>query len=264
MFKYLFVTRISLMEFLTYRLNFILWRVRVVVSILITFFLWQAIYGNRQQVFNYYQNQMITYIILLNVVSGLVLSTRTSNIAEEINRGNLSNFLLLPFNYFYYNLFRDFADKLINIFFSIFEVIFIIYVFKPQFLFQFNPYYLLLFFASLILAVFLYFFINLLLSFIAFWSREVWAPRFIFFIIISFLAGTYFPLDIVPNSVYSLISLLPFTYLLFFPIKIYLGQFNATFLIKGFSISLIWLIILYFFSKKVWQARLKIYTAVGK
>lgn len=235
----------------------------MVVSILITFFLWQAIYGNRQEIFNYQQSQMLTYIILLNVVGGVVLSTQTSSIAEEINSGSLSNFLIRPINYFAFNLFRDLADKFINIFFSIIEVAFILYIFKPQFLFQTNPYFIVLFIVSLFYSVFLYFFINLLLSFIAFWSREVWAPRFIFFILISFLAGTYFPLDIVPAPVYSVLTLLPFAYLLFFPIKIYLGQANSLFLIKGFSMSIIWLLVLYKITKIVWHKGLQAYTAEG-
>ena len=264
MFKYFYVTKNSLAEFFTYRLNFILWRVRVIISILITYFLWLAIYAGKDSIFNYRKDQMLTYIILLAFLTGVVLSTQTFRIAEEINSGNLSNFLIRPLNYFVYNLFRDLADKFINTFFAVIEIGLIILFLKPHFIIQTNLVNIFFFILSLITAVALYFFISLLLSLIGFWSREVWAPRFIFFIIVAFLAGTYFPLDIVPKSVYRVFELLPFTYLIFFPLKIYLGNIETQFLIKGFSVSFFWLIVLYLLLKIVWRQGLKVYTAEGK
>ena len=207
---------------------------------------------------------MFTYVVLIAFVNSIVLSTQTFRVAEEISNGSLSNYLIRPINFIRYNLFRDLADKLTNTFFSIIEVGLILILLKPQFIFQDNLGVLFLFVCATVISVFLYFFISLLLSFIGFWSKEIWAPRFIFFIIIAFLAGTYFPLDIVPPTVYKILELLPFTYLIFFPIKIYLGTVNPAFIIKGFLISLIWVSVLYYFAKLVWHKGLKIYTAEGK
>ena len=264
MLKYWFVTKNSIAEYLAYRVNFVLWRLRVVISILITFFLWQAIFIGKETIFNYSARSMFTYIILLNFITSIVFSTQTFRVAEEINKGTLSNLLIKPIDYIKFNLFRDFADKLINTCFSLFEIALLLVILKPPFIFQTNPVNLLLFSIALVLSVFLYFYINLILSFIGFWSKETWAPRFIFFIVVSFLAGTYFPLDIVPKTVYSILELLPFTYLIFFPLKIYLSQVHLQFIIKGFTISFIWIIALYYLSKKIWHKGLRVYTAEGK
>ena len=264
MFKYFYVTKNYLAEYFAYRLNFLLWRVRVIVSVLISYFLWSAIYGNRKQIFNYTKNQMLTYIVLLTFINGIVLATQTQRIAEEINQGTLSNFLIRPMDYFAFNLFRDLADKSINTFFAVIEIVLIILLLKPGFIVQSDPIFLILFIFSLFLSVILYFIISILISFIGFWSREYWAPRFIFFIIIAFMAGTYFPLDIVPQPVYSLIEFLPFTYLVFFPLKIYLGNILLSQILKGFLITLFWIFFLYLFARLVWKKGLKIYTAEGK
>ena len=262
--KYLFVTKNSLAEYFTYRLNFVLWRVRVVISVLITFFLWQTIYAGRGEIFNYNQSQMMTYIILLSFISAVVMSTQTFRVAEEINSGSLSNFLIRPLSYFRFNLSRDLADKIINIIFATIEVPLIILIFRPPFFWQTNPLNLILFFFSLVLSTLLFFEISMLLSLIGFWSREVWAPRFIFFILIAFLAGTYFPLDIVPAPLYSFLKLLPFTYLVFFPLRIYLGGVSVSFMATGLAVSSSWIFVLYFIMRKVWRNGLKIYTAEGK
>ncbi|KKS96054.1 MAG: hypothetical protein UV73_C0012G0082 [Candidatus Gottesmanbacteria bacterium GW2011_GWA2_43_14] len=262
--KYWFVTKNSMSEYLTYRLNFVLWRVRVVVSVLITFFLWQTIFSGKEVIFNYSESQMMTYIILLSFISAVVLSTQTFRVAEEINRGTLSNFLIRPISYFRFNIARDLSDKMINIAFSLVEVPLIILLFRPAFFWQTDPLNWLLFAAALFLSSLLYFEISMLLSFIGFWSREVWAPRFIFFILIAFLAGTYFPLDIVPPAVYSILRVLPFTYLVFFPLRIYLGGLDSQALVVGFGVTIVWLFILFFVMRRVWQNGLKYYTSEGQ
>lgn len=262
--KYLAVVKLSLQEYFVYRLNFILWRVRIVLSILITFFLWQAAYSGKQVIFNYTLPQMLTYIILLSFIHGVVLSTQTNRVSEEIAWGNLSNFLIRPINYFYHCLSRDFADKIVNTVCSVMEITLLIVLFKPPVFLQTNLSILLFFALSVMLAAFIYFLVNMLLSIIGFWSKEVWAPRFIFYIVVAFLAGTYFPLDIVPSGIYRMLQFLPFTYMVFFPLKIYLGNFDLPFLLTGFLVSILWSVILAFLLKVVWRKGLRKYTAEGR
>lgn len=262
--KYLTVINISLQEYFTYRLNFILWRVRVIVSILISYFLWLAVFSQSVQVFGYRENQMLTYILFTIFINGIVFSSQSFRVAEEINSGMLSKYLIRPINYFAYNFSRDFSDKLINTFFSLFEFLLLLFLLKPPIVLQTNPLWLALFVQSIIFAAILYFEISLLISFIGFWSNEIWAPRFLFFILISFLAGNYFPLDIFPSVIYKTLEFLPFTYLLFYPLKIYLGQASMYFVLKGFIVVSFWLVLLFFFLKRLWRKGLKAYTAEGQ
>ncbi|MBI4990876.1 ABC-2 family transporter protein [Candidatus Gottesmanbacteria bacterium] len=262
--KYLMVINNGLQEYFTYRLNFVLWRVRVIVAILISYFLWNAVYSQSNQVFGYGQSQMMTYILLTIFINGIVFSTQTFRVAEEINYGILSRYLIRPLNYFVYNLSRDFADKLINTSFSVIEFLLLVFLLKPPIIFQTNPLWILLFVQSVIFAAILYFEISLLISFIGFWSNETWAPRFLFFILVSFLAGNYFPLDIFPPPIYKILELLPFTYLLFYPLKIYIGQVSSIFIIKGFLSVIFWIIALYFILRLFWRKGLKVYTAEGQ
>jgi ABC-type uncharacterized transport system permease subunit len=52
-----------------------------------------------------------------------------------------------------------------------------------------------------ILGTYAVFFINMLFGFLAFWAPDVWAPRFLFFVIMFFVSGSTFPLDIYPEIV---------------------------------------------------------------
>jgi ABC-2 type transport system permease protein len=261
--KYLLVINNSFQQYFAYRLNFILWRVRVILFLLLSFFLWQTIFTHNKQIFGYDESQMLTYMLLISFIDGIVLSTQTFRIAEDINFGNLSSFLIRPVSYFGYVLAKDVTDKLINTAFSFFEIVLLIIILHPPFIIQTNPILLLMSISSAIIAAFVYFEINLLISFIGFWSKETWAPRFIFFILVTFLAGLYFPLDILPTPIFDFLRFLPFTYLVFFPLKLYLGQFTSGFIIQGFLINIFWLFILWLGVKTLWKKGLKVYTAEG-
>ena len=94
----------SFAQYFAYRLNFILWRVRIVISIIMSYFLWTAVFTSERQVFGYSQNRIITYILLTIFVNGIVLSTQTAQVATEINFGTLSKFLIRPLNFFAFNI----------------------------------------------------------------------------------------------------------------------------------------------------------------
>lgn len=261
--KYLIIINNSLQEYFTFRLNFLLWRIRVIVSVLITYFLWLSVYQSENTFFGYSKSHMLTYVLVSLFINGIVFSTQTFQIATEINTGSLSNFLIRPVNYFYYNFARDIADKIVNGFFSTLEFILLIFILNPPIILVKNPLNLIIFFLFILCASILYFELNVILSFIGFWSHDTWAPRFLFFILITFLAGNYFPLDILPTQIYNILKFLPFSYLLYYPLTIYLGQLKPE-IIFNFVVVIIWIIILNLIVKSLWKKGLKVYTAEGQ
>lgn len=262
--KYLRVIRNTWEEILTYRLNFVLWRFRTVLQLLTIYFLWSSVMPSSSLVFGYTKSMMLTYILGTSLINSIVFSTRSHEIGENINSGNLSIFLIRPINYFIYWFSRDIGDKIMNILFSLLELVILFLVLKPPVFVQTNITYLSLTVIAVILAILIHFFFGFLLGTIGFWSPEVWAPRFIFYILISFFAGGFFPLDILPKSLFLVFQILPFSYLLFFPLKIYLGQLSNIEIFTGIIISSVWVFLLYNFLKLVWTKGLKIYTAYGR
>ncbi len=262
--KYIRVARNTWEEALTYRFNFVMWRIRNVVQLLAIYFLWYSVIPDGANVFGYSQSSILTYILLTAIVGAVVTSNRSYMIGEEINQGNLSNYLLAPVNYFMYWFSKDIGDKLMNIVFSIAELTIIYFLLKPPIYIQTDLTYIGSFILAIILAVILNFFINVLLGLIGFWSPDVWAPRFIFWIALGFFAGEYFPLDILPPVIYKIFIFLPFSYLIYFPIKIYLGELSGPEILKGFSIMTFWIITFFVIVELVWKKGLRAYTAQGR
>lgn len=263
--KYWPVFKNTWQEYFTYRLNFLMWRVRVVTQLLVIYFLWWAIFQNQEgEIFGYSQKLILTYILGGAVLRAIIYSSRTIDVGDEINRGNLTNFLLKPISYIKYWFVRDLADKVLNIALAILELTVIYLLLRPNLFFQTDFFRLLPFALAVFMAVILYFYINYLFGLLAFWTPETWAPRFVFFVLLDFLAGSLFPLDILPQYLYEILKFLPFFYLQFFPLKIYLGQLDFNQIAWGLLICLAWIFLFYQFVHLVWARGLKIYSAEGR
>lgn len=262
--KYLPVIQNTWAEYTVYRLNFVLWRVRNVLKLLTIYFLWSAIFSSRREIFGYNHQQILTYILLSQILSATVFSTRTQEVGVEINQGKLANFLLKPMSYFSYWWARDLSDKLVNIIFAVFEIALLILLLKPPLFFQADLLKLFFFIIAVVGSAVLYFYISFLLSLSGFWTADIWAPRFVFFIVTDFFSGGLFPLDILPKNIYHLLTFLPFTYLQFFPLKIYLGQLAAKEIATGFLMTAAWLLLIYFFVQIVWHRGLRRFEAHGR
>ncbi len=262
--KYLQIIKGTWAEYMMYRLNFVMWRVRMVMQILVVYFLWWAIFSQRQEFFGYTQSLILTYILLSSLVRTLVLGTTTMDIGSVINQGNLSNFLLRPLHFFHYYIARDIGDKLLNFAFAIGEITLLYSILRPEIFIQTHVVTLLFFLAAIVIGTILYFFFSLIFGFLGFWTPDVWAPRFLSFVIMEFFAGGLFPLDILPQPLFSISQLLPFSYFLYFPLKVYLGQLNITLLLQGFTIEIMWVVGFIVFARFLWQKGLKVYTAEGR
>lgn len=262
--KYVRIAKAVMQEMLIYRINFFLWRARQIMQVLIIYYLWLAILPPNKTFAGYDQSLMLTYVFATTVIGMIVYSSRSSSIGNDINSGDLSNRLLKPMNYLFTWFVTDLGDKVMNVFLSVIELIILYLLLKPPLFIQTDPQ--IIFFSVLVvlIAISMYFFFNVLLGFVAFWSPEVWAPRFIFTILLTFFAGGLFPLDLLPNSLYQFFMYLPFPYLLYFPVKIYLGTLSYMQILQGITVSILWSFILFFATQLIWQKGLRTYTAQGR
>jgi len=64
---YLEIFRTTIAEYLVYRLSFVLWRVRTVITLLVRYYLWLAIFEKTPVIFGYTESHMLTYILLSSV-----------------------------------------------------------------------------------------------------------------------------------------------------------------------------------------------------
>lgn len=244
-----------------------MWRVRNVLQIFLVFFLWDTVFTNPNRVvFGYDRTKILTYVFGLLIVRAFVLSARAIEVAGEISRGDLSNYLIKPLSYFRYWITRDISSKVLNLIFASVEAILLFFLLKPPFFVQTNLLSLLGFIFAIVIAMFIYFVILFITSSIPFWIPEAaWGVHFLItVVIIEFLSGAIFPLDIFPTAIQNLLNLTPFPYLIFFPLQVYLGKITGVAMLKGIFVAALWAVGLWVIMKSVWQRGLRVYQAHGR
>jgi len=247
--KYFSLAKITFQEYFTYRLNFILWRFRNLIFFLSVFFFWMAIFENRNEVLGYQKSQMLAYIIGVALLRSVILASRSVDLPGLIRNGDLNKLILQPFNFFSFWFTKDVVDKLLNIIFVLVEIGIILAIFKFPFYIPQNPATYAYFTVIIFIAIFLSFFLNFFLSVTSFWTEDIWATRWLFGVIfLEFFAGSFFPIDVLPKAISSIVYLTPFPYLIFFPLKIWNEQLSFDMIFKAIFICSSWTIFFYFLS----------------
>ena len=265
--KYLQVFKISFAQEFAYRVSFIMWRVRNLLQIFLVFFLWSTVFSDPNDIiFGYNRDKILTYVFGILIMKSLVLSSKVVDVSGEISRGDLTNYLLKPVNYFKYWMTRDISSKALNLGFAVFEFFLLYLVLKPSLFFQTDIVQLGGFLTISFLAIFLFFVLLFIVSFVPFWAPELgWGVQFLIIVVATeFLSGGLFPLDILPSGIQGFLNLTPFPYLIFFPLQVFLGKVTGLALIKGILISISWSLILFYLMKRLWYKGLLVYRAEGR
>lgn len=263
--KYWTVFTTSWSNGFVYRLNFLLWRFRSILLVLSIYYFWNAIFQNNGVIFGYTREKILSYVFLTLILRSFILGAKSIDVGGEVSDGRLSNYLLRPINYLWYWFTRDWADKLLNLIFSIGEFYILFLILKPGIYFQTDIFILAGFILAVLMGVMVHFFIGSITSYTTFWTPgNTWGFWFVYFVVQDLFGGVMFPLDVLPKAFYSLLMLTPFPYLLYFPANLYLGKINGPDILTGLIICSVWVFILYFLTKKVWNRGVRTYQAEGR
>jgi len=97
----------------------------------------------------------------------------------------------------------------------------------------------------------------------AFWTLHAYGPRFALKMAMEFVSGRFFPLNILPTVLFKIVNFLPFSFLVFFPLNLYLGRLSTSEIYRGFLTQIIWIAVFAVLLKLLWSRGLRRYEAVG-
>lgn len=260
--KWLATFRINWSKQMAYKLNFLL---LVLGPILVFFFirynLWSSIYQLQgvTEIQGYNRGQMLSYQAWVMIVALLAMGYSGMNLAEEIRLGRISAYLLYPFGFWPFHTASFLAFQWLQFFISFLTLSALLlrgWVLwpTPQGLFHG-----LLF--SLCVSFFWYQ-ANFLIGILAFWLEETWILRVMLITVAQFFSGSLIPLELFPSWLVDILQYLPFPYLTYVPVKIFMGTYTGS-MPLAYSAILIWSLILSAVVYGVWRRGLRNYTAAG-
>lgn len=256
--KYYAIIKNQMHIALNYKYSLISAFILPLIQIFITIFIWKEIYNNTELSIGYSLNEMITYIIISTFIAVTYGVTHAFRLSKMVKTGSLSFILIRPYSYLLESFSVYVGRKIIEIGFLtlIFIVLNTLGVISIKAIGALG---ILLLITNFMLV---FMFVSFIGTF-SYWLIQMWTIKPLFIALTGLLGGTYFPLDILPSWIYSIIKYNPFSMIGFVNTKVFLGQLYPNEVLYYLIASVIWCVTFYIGHKILWLKGLKIYEGMG-
>ena len=254
---------IALQETLQRRSSLIMDRVGGFAIVVSLYSFWTALIGDKADFLGYTRDEMLTYVLALNVLRSFVFTGRGWQLVGEISSGRISSYLVRPISYHGYALSLDLAQKSVHVVASFLEVGLLAWLAGGRLFMPGDPVTWLLFALAVAMSSLLFFFLEFMVASLAFWTSESGGPLFCFELFLQFAAGAFFPLDVLPQAIRSALETTPFPYMVYFPVRIFLEKVPPAEALRLLSMEALWLAAVMTASLWVWKRGVRSYAAEG-
>jgi ABC-2 type transport system permease protein len=261
--KYLRAYSIALQETLQRRSTLLMDRLGGFAIVVSLYSFWSALLGDKPSFLGYTRPEMLTYVLAINVLRSFVFTGRGWQVVGEISSGRISSYLVRPLNYHGYALALDMAQKTVHVASSLVEVSLLAWLVSGGVFLPRDPATWLLFAAATLLSSLIFFFLEMLVSSLAFWTSESAGPLFCFELFLQFAAGAFFPLDVLPENIRRILSATPFPYMVFFPARVFLEKVPHSEALRLLGTQALWLSVVALAALGLWRVGVRSYAAEG-
>lgn len=227
---------------------------------LISLFVWYTA-SSTKTIGGLTQGEFVTYYLMLILVNQLTYSQTHWTVGDAIRSGDMNLTLLRPLSPHFGVLAAEIAGKVVYMTFVIPIAFLLVLILHPTL--HTTSYNSILFLLTLTLAWLLRFLWGYWLAILAFWITRSDALLSIQDTMIFLFAGQVAPVVLLPGILQSVATLLPFRYMISFPIEILLGRLNTPELLTGLAYQSGWLAITCVLFFTTWRRGLHHYAAVG-
>lgn len=260
------VYSVELRKAFAYRADF--W-VQVVASVLvdlsIAFFLWRAVFeqNGATTLGGYTLSAMMLYYLMASMITKILVGPEYGYMSTEIYEGSLTRYLVYPVSYFVYK----FAAYLAKSSVAYIQMLMMLTVFVGTIGLPegsaFGPASLAMGTVAVALSTLLYFSIASNLEIVSFWADNVWSLMVMLRFATALLGGGLLPLTLFPDWARVWLDVLPFRFLISFPVKTIMGQVSPGEWAIGIAGTLAWSLVFFAIGGYVWKRGTMQYSGVG-
>lgn len=252
---YVYLCGYTIKTAMMYRLSVFIDMLSAVLAFFVQMTLWQALLSGQASGTTTAWS-MVPYIIIVYFISTFTSINIAVTIENSIRDGSILYYLVRPVNYRKYllcqllgqNAFKACLNTLIL--FCISALIYGVYLTEsPLLLFYFS--------VSMGLGILLMFEITYVCGLLAFWLGRTWFVEWFLQAFTIFFGGSAVPLWFYPEFLQKLSLCLPFRYVSYEAINIYLGKYSLEMCCSKILISLLWLAALWLVGRLMWRAAQK-------
>lgn len=260
-----YVFSLTLQEEAVRRLDIIIGSLVLWVPILFHVLLWSAVYEaspNANVQLGYTQAQTVTYFVMALLSGRIVMTNIHQDLNGQILDGGMNRFLFQPVNHFGYHLMRYLAQSVTQAAYMLIPVIVLAVVFSDNLI---RPRLLeaTLAFTALLLGLLLNFIIYYGFGLLGFWFGRAEQLTYVLVTVARLLDGSLFPIDFLPSALAQVLQFLPFQYIIYFPVRLFIGAESAQSTATGFAVQGVWILVTVLIVRLAWRRGTRRYGAFG-
>ena len=259
---YLAYVKLFLLKQFQYQAELLIWLIGRVLEPVLYLVVWSTVASaNGGSVDTFTVGDFAAYFIAEMLVNYATYTAVMWEYEYRVRNGALSAMLLRPLHPIHADLAETLANKLLTMVVILPAAMLLMLIFKPAL--HLDLWTMLTFVPALLLAFALRFLMEWTLAMAAFWTARVSAINATYFAVMLFLSGQMTPLALLPTPIQTLATLLPFRWVIAFPIELFLGRLTPPEMGVGIAMQAIWLFCMLALLMCVWRRGIQRYSAIG-
>ncbi|KAA3659263.1 MAG: hypothetical protein DWQ04_22895 [Chloroflexi bacterium] len=247
---------------LQYRVAAVIWKIGQILEPIVYLVVWTTVANSSGgNVGGYETAEFATYYITSMMVNHLTFTWHMFEYDRVIRQGLLSPKLLRPLHPIHSDIAENIVHKMMTLTVMVPTAVMLVYIFKPAW--NAPLWSLLLAVPAVAMAFCVQFFCGWILAMAAFWTTRVSAVNRVYFVCKVFLAGHFAPLALLPVGLQVAASILPFRWMLSFPVELFTGRLTINEALLGIVGQGIWVLLSLWGVRAIWNAGVKKYSAFG-
>ena len=207
------------------------------------------------------KGELAAYYIAFMLVSHVTFDWHMFEMGWRVRSGSLSPILLQPLHPLHRDLSENVSYKLLTLSVMVPVAALLVWFFEPEF--PASAWAWGAFLPALVLAFLVRFLVEWTVALLAFWITDTSGLNQAYYIAVTLLAGRMAPLSLMPEWVQNVAALLPFKWMVAFPVELLLGRLTPREAIDGFIAQGAWLVLALALLSLSWSRAVKRYSAVG-
>jgi ABC-2 type transport system permease protein len=247
---------------LAYRGAIVIWMLGLLLEPIVYLVVWTTVARSQGgAVGGFAIGDFAAYFTILMIVNQLTFTWHFFFFEWRVRNGFFSPVLLRPVHPIHNDVAENLTFKALT--FTVVGPVAIILVLAFGATFRTETWQALAFIPALGLAMVLRFIVEWTLAMAAFWITRTQALNEAYFVAMLFLSGQVAPLVLFPQVVQTIAFLLPFRWMISFPVETALGRLGPADVAVGYMAQLAWIGIALLVLRTAWRGGIRRYSAVG-
>jgi len=244
--------RVGFVNTLAYRLRYYTGIVTYFIYVTVYYFIWKAIYAHSSEIGGFDFSHILTYIAVGWIIRSFYFNNVDQDMANQVIEGKLAMDLIKPVNIQFMYVAQAFGECLFRagmLSLPAALVLMLIYPLRrPASLHHF-----LAFLVSVLLSFFLVAAINFAVGTLAIRLKSILGLLRAKYFLLELFSGLLLPISYFPEVIQKVFKFLPFEYISYVPVLLYLGNINGRKIAASLGLQLFWVVVLFAIGHAMWR-----------